>query len=103
MSKINFTRINNDVNGNPRYVVHFLQILTPSEKEGAINTRFYETYGLNAVSQLYALAVQRSHKIGGRRYHTRAYGGGIVFSTYNTTELEKDIKALIAKAEAEEK
>jgi len=32
---IEFTRINNDGNGNPRYVCHFLNFITDKERETA--------------------------------------------------------------------
>jgi hypothetical protein len=84
---IQFTRIKYDSNGNPRYVCHFLNLLTEEEKE------FTDGYRAG-----YAIAVARSHKIGGRKYHTKAYGGGIVFQSYNIRELEKDILELVAKS-----
>ena len=57
----NLTRINNDVNGNPRYVFHFL-----------------------ALADHYSGAVSVAKKlIGGKKYHTKSYGGGIVFQSYN--------------------
>ena len=59
-TKIEFTRINNDVNGNPRYVCHFLNIADD-----------------------YNTAVKLANKIGGRKYHNKKYGGGIVFQSYN--------------------
>lgn len=79
---MDFTRINNDANGNPRYVVHFLELLT--EKDNNLS-----------IDQKYKVAVKRANTIGGRKYHTKAYGGGIVFQSYNTDELEKTIKELI--------
>lgn len=67
---VRFTRINNDVNGNPRYVMHFLQLLTDDE--------------LNGTSlQKYEIALKRARKIGGRKFHNKQYGGGIVFQSYN--------------------
>ena len=71
-TEINFTRIDNDTNGNPRYVCHFLNI--------ADN---YET------------AVKIANKIGGRKYHTKKYGGGIVFQSYNIKETERRINELL--------
>ena len=57
----NLTRVNNDVNGNPRYVFHFL-----------------------ALADHYSGAVTVAKKlVGGRKYHTKSYGGGIVFQSYN--------------------
>jgi len=67
------TRINNDINGNPRYVVHFLMI-----------------------NNDYATACKKANKIGGRKYHNKSYGGGIVFQSYNTRTLCEDISKLSA-------
>ena len=66
-----FTKIKNDINGNPRYVVHFLNI-----------------------ADNYQNAIHLANKIGGRKYHTKSYGGGIVFQSYNIKETEKKITNL---------
>ena len=72
-----FTRLNNDVNGNPRYAFHFLHLINDTDA--------------GSVSDKYAIAVKRANKIGGRKYHTKGYGGGIVIQSYN---LYDDIKAI---------
>jgi hypothetical protein len=82
-----FTRIKNDVNGNPRYVVHFLNLLTEKEKE----------FKPGGYKSDYAVAVKRANKIGGRKYHAKAYGGGIVFQSYCIRQLEQDIIDLVKK------
>jgi hypothetical protein len=74
-----FTRINNDVNGNPRYVTHFLNIPLDADV---------------SVSERYALACKKANKIGGKKYHTKSFGGGIVFQSYNLDILTKDIQEL---------
>ena len=66
---IEFTRVNADINGNSRHVCHFLNFVTNADNPG--NTVDLPTR--------YALAVQRAHKLGGRKYHNKQYGGGIVF------------------------
>lgn len=66
-----FTRINNDTNGNPRYVVHFLQIADSYER-----------------------ALFLARKIGGRKFHNKQYGGGIAFQSYNTEKLEQRINQI---------
>lgn len=79
-STISFTRIKNDINGNPRYVCSFLTLNTEEE--------------LNSVECLlnkYAIACKRANKIGGRKYHTKSYGGGIVFQSYN---LDCEVRAI---------
>jgi hypothetical protein len=56
-----FTQINNDSYGNPRYVVHYLQL-----------------------ADNYDRALYLSRQLGGRKFHNKQYGGGIVFQSYNT-------------------
>jgi hypothetical protein len=70
-SGINFTRIDNDINGNPRYVCHFLNI-----------------------ADNYNEAIKKANTIGGRKYHNKSYGGGIVFQSYNIEDTAKRIKEL---------
>ncbi len=53
-----FTRINNDSNGNPRYVVHFLQL-----------------------ADTYARALFLARQLGGRKFHNKQFGGGIAFQS----------------------
>ena len=66
--QIDFTRINNDVNGNPRYVCHFLNI-----------------------SDEYNDALKLAKTLGCRKFNNKQYGGGIVFSSYNITNLQTNI------------
>jgi hypothetical protein len=74
-----WTRINNDTNGNPRYVIHFLNLNTKEELQSITTDNKYN------------LALTRAKKIGGRKYHNKQYGGGIVFVSYSLPELEKHI------------
>ena len=78
---MDFTKVNRDVNGNPRYVVHFLEFLP----EGKTSQDF------GGVSNAYRLAVKQANKIGGRKYHTKSFGGGIVFQCYNLNDLRDKI------------
>lgn len=89
-SNIEFTRINNDVNGNPRYVCHYLNLLS-SQDQKDINTAYFN----NSVSCQYAAAIQKANKIGGKKYHTKQYGGGIVFQSYNIDDTARKIKELV--------
>lgn len=70
-----FTRINNDTNGNPRYVVHYLQM-----------------------ADTYERALYLGRQLGGRKFHNKQYGGGIAFQSYNTDKLAERI-AQIREAE----
>lgn len=65
---IDFKRINNDINGNPRYVCHFLNF-----------------------AQDYERALFLANQIGGRKFHNKQYGGGIAFQSYNIKNLESQI------------
>lgn len=66
-----FTRINNDTNGNPRYVIHYLQLADSYER-----------------------ALFLAKKIGGRKFHNKQYGGGIVFQSYNIDALKEKINQI---------
>lgn len=83
---IELMRISNDVNGNPRYVVHFFNVLTQEEQK--------QFEGIDHISQLYAYAINKAKKIGGKKYHTKKFGGGLVFQSYNTKDLIKQIEEL---------
>jgi hypothetical protein len=67
MNLIIFKQVNRDINGNTRYVCHFLAFLTVGEKEAI------------PVTSLYRVACKHANKLGGRKYTGKAYGGGIVF------------------------
>ncbi len=65
-NQIEFTQVNNDVNGNPRFVVHFLAFISNND-EGDIMEKL-------------RIALNRAHLIGGNKYRGKEYGGGIVFT-----------------------
>lgn len=79
-----FTRVNNDVNGNPRYVIHFWDLLSQEESESRLS-----------IADKYILATKKAKTIGGRKYNTKAFGGGIVFQSYNLPTLAKECNNLI--------
>ena len=81
-AQIEFIRIKNDTNGNPRYVCHFLNFLNKKENDEIKFSNKYE-YALN-----------KARTIGGRKFHNKQYGGGVVFQCYNIEDLEKKIKEL---------
>jgi hypothetical protein len=76
-----FTRIDNDVNGNPRYVCHYVYLSTPVDRDAP-------------VTEKYNLAIRRANTIGGRKYHTKKYGGGIVFQSYSLQETCNNINRI---------
>jgi hypothetical protein len=74
-------RINNDINGNPRYVVSFLDLLTVSDIQGL------------DIDQKFNLALQKARKVGGKIYRGKDFGGGIVIQSFNILEtIRKVIK-----------
>lgn len=80
-SKIDFKRVNNDINGNPRYVCHYSSLLKDSTKYGVIEG--------------YTAAVAVAKKIGGKMYRGKDFGGGIVFQSYNIGSTEASILELV--------
>ena len=84
-----FTRVNNDTNGNPRFVCHFLSITMPDDLR--------EYMGMDKISQKYDLALSRAKPLGGRKFHNKQFGGGIVFCTYNLRDLCEKINLTLAE------
>ena len=89
-TNMEFTRVNNDFYGNPRYVVHFFALLSDKEQE-EIRAK---AKPFEAITDMYNFAVSKANKIGGKRYRGKDFGGGIVFQSYNITNLEKSINEL---------
>ena len=77
-----FTRIDNDTNGNPRYVCHYTHLSSPVDRDADISER-------------YTLALARARSIGGRKFHNKQYGGGIVFQSYNLQDTCNRIHKLL--------
>lgn len=80
-NNIQWKRIDSDTNGNPRYVCHYSNLLTDNDKEDH--------------TQRYELALKRAKAIGGKKFHNKQYGGGIVFQSHNIRETEKHINELL--------
>lgn len=84
---IEFKKIKNDIYGNPRYVVHFMSLLSDKDWDSL-------PQGLSQISDGYALAIKKAKKIGGKAYRGKDFGGGIVFQSYNTIDLAERIQEL---------
>jgi len=91
-SKIEFTRVNNDINRNPRYVCHFLNLSIDKDRNDF--NALYPGH-VTSIDYLYKIALKRAKQIGGRKFHNKQYGGGIVFQSYNIFETEKQILELL--------
>jgi hypothetical protein len=85
-----FTRVKSDVNGNPRYVLHFLALNTDAELDYA---------DWQSLSSKYDKALARSRAAGGRKFHNKQFGGGIVFQSYSLDELCTHLNELRNKGE----
>lgn len=69
---IDVYRVNNDVNGNPRYVVHFLSLNLDSAKP-----------------------TDKTRSVGLSKYRGKDFNGGFVFTSYNVDQdLERILKEL---------
>jgi len=86
---IQFTQIKNDGNGNPRLVYHFLNLLTDEQRDNREGSDFIE--------RRYNEALANAKALGGRKFHNKQYGGGIVFPLGCEVELNKRIAELLAK------
>lgn len=63
------SKVNNDMNGNPRYVIHYL-----------------------GIADTFDDALAKAKKIGGKVYRGKGIGGGIVFQTYNIQDIINKLK-----------
>lgn len=95
MATIELTRVNNDTNGNPRYVAHFLALLTAAEKART------DAAWINTQTK-YEIALRRAHAIGGRRFHNKQFGGGIVFQCYGEADIGPHIARVLSEAQTDE-
>ena len=88
--KIEFTRVSNDVNGNPRYVCGFLNLLNAEDHKN-LESKFPYL----SIEAKYIFAIKRAKRIGGKKFHNKQYGGGIVFQSYNIADTERRILELV--------
>lgn len=66
--------IDHDVNGNPRYVVHYLAI--PFTEYAGDNILEYRAHQIAHVDHA-------KRALYGKRYRAKSFGGGIVFQSFN--------------------
>lgn len=89
---VTITKISHDVNGNPRYVVHFLEFIKEADEHDRLRRSWPENSDL-LHGQFY-LALGMARKIGGKIYRGKDLKGGIVFQSFNVHELREDIAKL---------
>ena len=68
-----FTQIKSNSWGHPRFVVHYLECMPKS----------FRGEKLEDLLEEYPKTVKLMNQIGGRKYHNKSYGGGIVFTSFN--------------------
>jgi hypothetical protein len=73
------------INGNGRYACHFLTLDVHGHQSNI------------GLSDRYAIAVRLANTIGGRKYHNKQYGGGIVFQSASLDELVAAINRITGK------
>lgn len=73
-NKVQFYRVNSDNNGNPRYVCHYL-----------------------VMADNYNHAIKLANSIGGRKFHNKQFGGGLVFQAYSLDNLVMHINRVTGK------
>jgi hypothetical protein len=97
-NKIEWTRIDKDVNGNPRYVCHHSDLLTEQDKEDYPLT-VSPVYKVNDnLAERYKRAVRNAKEISnGKKYSTKKFAGGIVFQSHNIHETERLINEFLTK------
>lgn len=81
-------RVNNDSNGNSRFACHFLPLVRDMQGKG---------WGIDS---LYRLACKRANKLGGRKFHNKQFGGGVVFQVYES--LLPDLERRITELQSQE-
>lgn len=84
------TKIKSDINGNPRRVVHHLAFVTDADRAEFSQHKFLPC-------SFYEFALRKARKFGGRKYHNKQFGGGIVFQAYSDAE----VYDIIEKANAQ--
>jgi len=72
-------RLRRDINGNPRFCIHWTFLEGTSDPGYEIMHR-------------YERVLKQARKLGGRKHHTKSFGGGVVFQCY-----EFELPAIIAE------
>lgn len=71
-NEITAYKVKHDTNGNPRWVVHFLDLLSFDD---VLNSDL-------DLSAKFEKALAKARTVGGEKYRAKWFGGGIVFQSY---------------------
>lgn len=77
---MNFIRIENDINGNPRYILHVLDVINLEDL---------------TLSENYDTAEMILKKIGVKKYRKKGYEYNFVFQSYNIGSTKKEIESYV--------
>ena len=88
--KVTSFKVQHDANGNPRYVIHYLDLLNEKEQADLWQTSARGEW----VNDSYKAALAKAREIGGKAYRAKWFGGGIVIQSYS---LECDLARIINK------
>jgi len=69
------TKVRNDRNGNSRRVIHFLD-LEPEPRDRTLT-----------LSERYEAVLKAARRLGGKRFHNKQFGGGVVFQACTDDEV----------------
>jgi hypothetical protein len=86
---MNITRISNDRNGNSRRVIHFLDLITDADRAERASHKLIST------GSLYDFALAKARRIGGKRFHNKQFGGGVVFQSCSDSDLIARIQSIL--------
>lgn len=81
-----FHKINHDINGNPRFLVDYSNLLTNEELQKM------QGFKVN-----FEIAKSRARCIDGSAYRGKSYRGGIVFCSYNVDNTADDISRVTGR------
>lgn len=87
-------QVNNDTNGNPIFVCHFLSVVNDKDRKEADAMETTTGIFRTSISHLYGIALKKSRKYHGKKFHNKQYGGGIAFQCSDQNELNRIINQL---------
>lgn len=91
---MDYKRINNDINGNPRYLFHYSEFLSETDRKNYPLVADLTFKVMDNLDARHRIALKKARAIGGRVYRGKYIGGGIVVQSFNIGETIKQIKEI---------
>ena len=79
-------RLENDTNGNPRIMTHFLNLVSPDQVREADRQSANDTFASDNILKQWA-----KDTVQGKAYRANWFGGGIVWQSYLSDEQVNDL------------